>query len=54
MGGGVEGRGGREKEEGVLDRLCDEEDGGEFGEVGGVAHGVCVCVYVRCVLSDEQ
>lgn len=46
LGGGVEGRGGREKKEGVLDRFCDEEDGGEFGEVGGVAHGgceVCVC-----------
>lgn len=56
LGGGVEGRGGREKEEGVLDRLCDEEDGGEFGEVGGVAHGGgvrCVCC-VRCVLSDER
>lgn len=60
LGGGVEGRGGREKDEGVLDRLCDEEDGGEFGEVGGDAHGgVCVlcvrCVRcVRCVLSDER
>lgn len=41
LGGGVEGRGGRENDEGVLDRLCDEEDGGEFGDVGGVAHGGC-------------
>lgn len=51
LGGGVEGRGGREKDEGVLDRLCDEEDGGEFGEVGGDAHGGGVCgVCVVCVL----